>query len=338
MMLPTEVDGYDRYLGMSSLQQTIRLSGNELAACHHLLRESVQASPLLAGAWCQVELAHIRDAFGKRAEAQELLALASNQLWACRTLVEHRYGGHPQYWDRLYRTRLLSTYVPHFAQLGPTHWPDRPTEFQRDAYSLVQTELVNPLLEDYKQYKGVRVLAEQRKEGILRGLLGEMVVLQSLNRLQRDLDYTEWAVAPASLRENSSTSTANGANAKAFDVKLTFADQTFVPLEVKWREPNPASDREERAYDPRIALVYANEGAHRSAVAVAHAMRREVSGERPHKQDAQQLEMLTDSVMGAIDSVQRLGVGIYGNGMESLASELSLQALLTPYRERTFKA
>jgi hypothetical protein len=107
-----------------------------------------------------------------------------------------------------------------------------------------------------------------------------------------------------------------------------------VPLEVKWREPNPQGDREERVYDPRIAMVYANEGAERSAVAVAHAMRREVNGERPGKQDSQQLEFLTDSVLAAIDRVQRVGAGMFGSGLESIASELSLQALLTPYRER----
>lgn len=320
------------YIALPSLQQPHTLDGEQLVAYHHSLRQQIawphraRAGHLLAGAWCQVELAHIRDFEDQHAEAQELLTLASSQLDNIYATIRARhYANRPL--DRLdyfYRTKLLEIYIPHFQQLGPVRWPESPTDSQRDAYANVQGRVLNPLLRDFTS-SGKEHNTEALQ--VIAGLIGEVTVLQVLNRIQRTLNYPEWTVVPASARENSTDHALRNEVRRTFDLKLTFSDQTRVPIEVKWGE---VSD----AYDPSIAMIVVNqEGI--SGLQVAHAMRREVAGLPVLSQDTEQVNRITESTLAEIERVGLSGEGIYGHsGFEAAAAPLALGALVARAREQ----
>jgi hypothetical protein len=331
-------EGYAEYGMLPPFTQAHMLDGERLTYLHHAMmvpgRPEVpvleRASHLISGAWCQIELAHVRDYQGQSAEASELLAMANYRMNACVEMVQRRYTQHEQYYDRLYRSKLLALYVGHYAELGPVRWPDEITDFQRSAYRKVQAGIVNPLLDEYSRLERDRSPSGRLGFSQVKGLLGEMVVLQCLNRLQAQQEYAEWAVAPASARENNKLQDGVGYEdaSHAFDIKLTFNDQTFVPIEVKWMWwPGNGN------YDPRVAMVYANAGA-ANAIRAARAMRYEIVGGRQATL-TEYIDRYTRNVLAGVGEFERQGTGLYeGAGIEAAASELALDALATRIIER----
>lgn len=327
--------GANRYSSLSSLQQPHLLNGEFLTLYHHSMRyqanrviPKAKSQHLLAGAWCQVELAHVRDFEGKTAEAQELLALATNQLDNCERLLEYENKNNDEYYKRLYRCRLLRTYIPHFVELGPVNWPDYPTPFQRSAYQRVQTEVLNPLLKDYAIHKE----RQDMHFPILKGVLGEIAVLQVLNRLQKDQEYLEWCVTPASKREDTKDDYVPTNLTTTFDLKITFADQTFIPLDVRWRDSNKNNS------DTRIGQVAANDE-DRSAIRAIRAMKNETAGRPLQKSDFKEIDALTHAIFETVLTTDRLGESIYpGTSIEASAAELSLWSLWHRYNASVLKS
>lgn len=321
MTLPSSMErpgrAFDEYRMLPPLQQAHTLDADDLTILHHSMGaseppdseragEPARVSHRLAGAWAQIELAHVRDFEGASAEAQELIALARDQARGCDRLVEREYQDHPEYFDRLYRSNLLGIYAEHFAQLGPVYWPESPTEFQRSAYAKLQEGIVEPLLDDFHAYAHARNPVERSYRAHIKGLLGELVVLQTLNRLQGTQERNEWSVAPASMRENcrNTKDTVPQELSSAFNIKCTFADQTFVPIEVKWRSHKRAA-----GYNSRIATVCVNSSV-LNAIDTVQAMSRETGGQRLSALDTYSIRMMTDAVLESISSITCVGDSI----------------------------
>lgn len=324
-----EVEGdaaWHGYLSLPSLVQPHLLDGDELVVFHHRMRSSMRARHLLSAAWCAVDLAFVRDAEGQRAEANELLRLASHEADFCARLVAEHYRHSEEYYDRYYRTELLRHYMGHFATIGLTEWPDEQTKFQHSSYGAVQQSVVNPLLKDFRKFRNAQTETELSHRSNLKGLLGEVVALQSLNRLQQGQKFAEWAVVPASARENSrgfwKQDHQRRRGRQSFDLKVVFADQTFIPAEIKWSRKH-----DDKFYDPRIAVVCINETQH--AESAAYAMQKELAGRILSPTERGYINTVTELVLAGLHQVERQGVSLYGDGLESYAAELSLANLLT---------
>ena len=312
MTLPRRMDnahnGYSEYLTFPPLRQAHTLNGSDLTILHHSMREGNprRASHQLGSAWAQIELAHVRDFEDSSAEAQELLALSKSQALTCEELVESDYQEHPNYFDRLYRARMLGVYTEHFAQLGPVNWPEKPTNFQRSAYVDIQESLVEPVLDDLFSYAYPKNRLERLYLADIKGILGELVVLQTLNRIQGMQEQNEWSIAPASMRENcrSTKDRTPDILSSAFDLKCTFADQTFVPIEVKWK-----SRRKAKLYNPAIAFVCTNDSK-LDAIGTVRAMSRETGGQRLSALDTYNIQTMHDAVLESISNVTAIGESI----------------------------
>lgn len=327
------------YMNLPALTQPHLLDAEELLELHHTLRRPAyepKISHLQASAEVMIDLAHIKSFEGSQAEADELLVMAGRQAAVCNNLVgTPRYLKHKEYIGRLTSSRLLGLYTRHYAELGLLSWPDRPSPFQNTAYREVHETVAVALMRPAAYYMTTKSAAEttNRQMGDIRsklaGSLAETVVLQCFNRLNTGQGSVEWVATPTNLREGSPTGAyyyeAGPKTPKqAFDIKLTFADQTYIPIEVKSRQ-GVVNDGK---YDSRIARVYANTGDYK-AREVAIAMQNELDGKRLTDSQRRQIHAMTSAVLQAVVMVDRLGESIYPAGsLEAAAAELSLWSLL----------
>lgn len=319
---------YVAYMDMPALAPSHLLDVDQLTEVHHALGgdEAPRRLHVMAGIWATLELAQARDFadIDNHAEAQELIGMAKRRA----AILEDTAPSNRRSIFSLCGARLLGLYAEHYAQLGPARWEAAPTEFQMGAYASVQQAVVDPML-TVLETAATRPVDRSFRE-TLRDRLSDLVVLQALNRLQLQQEAAEWVAVPASTRESSRTLQRHSDQPREFrqspfDVKLQFADHTFIPLVVRSRNQGPA--RRDSSIDPRAAVVYTLTKEHNSYM-VAKAMQAEVCGQPLDSKDRLVIEALTGTVLRAVCQTDRLGDGIYpGDSLEAAAADLALWAL-----------
>ncbi len=323
----------DHYRDMPSLGQSHLLDIGELSACARLLQDSVHPSQWQALSWCEADMAQIYAGRGDHDKAEHLFHRAVGH--AIKSEPPRRLKYHLNADDYLFRSKALQIYTQLFQQLGGVEWPDKPVDHQKDAYGLVQQTVVNPLLDrinEVFQDKHDPLRGERLR--VLKGLLGEFVILQSFNRLQINLDSTDWVATPASPREK-----CRGIKPRtetvprvAFDLKLLLADQTFIPLDIRWRE----SDRQQQPpNESPVGVIYANTNQCNddgkktgyATIEVAKAMRSEVAGKPPSEFKTRQLELLTNAVIKETKKVAPIGTSLVPENDRIFDSNQAIQSL-----------
>lgn len=323
---------YLEYSHLPSLTPPHQLDETQLTHYHFAFSRAHRVSHALAGAWCGVELAQLLEQQGSPATAHEVKLLAADKLRkAAQGLKTAHYTQRADYYERYYRTQLMQTYLPYFLQTNQADWPSFRTPFQTRSAHIVDTQLMRPLLRDRRSAQAERSPDRTQKVRDLSGLLGEVIVLQAFNRLQDKAaqeggaEYNDWMVVPASTREDTRDYPAYKGQPvmNHFDVKVTFPDLSFVPIQVRWSRRHEAAGE---THNPQIAYVFLSDIGERHT-AVADTLAKEAAGIPLSKTDTQLLTKLTDYVLETASAVEPSG-GVYEAGtLEAASASLALAAL-----------
>lgn len=298
------------YATLPSVIQPHMLDKATLQVCGASFLDGYKVSPQLSGISCAIDYAHVVAAEGDLVEAKQVAQFAQSRNEAALKQVSQHYGSHLLLFMRLTDTRLNSVYLPYYANTEslPHDTPQANFPFQRRAFSFVQKNVLNPLLQCRP-----RADKEAHDRIELNSLVGRVVALQTMNRLFLENPDRGFTPVPANIRERHSGPKDDPAtvdNRATFNMKLVFHDQTMIPVSV-FTNTRPARAMEQH---PAIAEVRWKTAGITSADLwlAASAMRDEESGRLLTSSRRYLLKMITGTVLRSIASVEPFGESIYG--------------------------